>query len=64
MLSNLPQKYLKLLQKEWLKTAEASGDLTGNKIANKIKGSQKLDHRIIQKQMKKIYLEKNIYPQN
>ena len=34
------------------KTAEATGDLTGNKIAEQIKQkSQKLHHRIIQKQL-------------
>ena len=43
------------------KSAEATGDLLGNKIADKI---TKLYHRIIQKQMKKKYLEKGIYLQN
>ena len=37
MLNNLPQMYLKVLQKEqFKKTAEATGDLIGNKIADKI----------------------------
>ena len=37
MLNNLLQMYLKVLQKEqFKKTAEATGDLIGNKIADKI----------------------------
>ena len=37
MLKNLLQMHLKLLQKEqFKKTAEATGDLVRNKIANKI----------------------------
>ena len=57
--------YLKLLQKErFKKTVEATGDLIGNKIADKITRSQKLNHRIIQKQMKEKYLEKDLYFQN
>ena len=36
MLNRLQQMYLKLLQKDSFKTAEATGDLTGNKIAGKI----------------------------
>ena len=37
MLNNLLQIYLKVLQKEqFKKTAEATGDLIGNKIADKI----------------------------
>ena len=38
MLKNLPQMHLKMLQKRAIqKTAEATGELTGNEIANKIK---------------------------
>ena len=65
------QMYLKLLQKEQLKkTAGGTGDLIWNKIAAgiklliKLQQSQKLPHRIIQKQMKKEYFEKNIYLKN
>ena len=37
MINNLQQMHLKLLQKEQFeKTAEATGDLISNKIANKI----------------------------
>ena len=32
---------------EYQKTAEASGDLIGNKIGNRITMSQKICHRII-----------------
>ena len=46
------------------KIAEATGDLIVNKTADKITKASKLHHRIIQKQMKKKYLEKNIYLQN
>ena len=35
--NNLLQIHLKLLQKEQFKTAEATGDLSGNKISDKIK---------------------------
>ena len=35
------------------KTAEANGDLIGNKLLKKLQESQKLHHRIIQEQMKK-----------
>ena len=47
------------------KTAVATGNLSGNKIIDKITQqfweSQKLHKRIIQKQMKKNFLEKNIH---
>ena len=43
-------------------TAEATGDILEMKLLIKLQESQKLYHRIIQKQMKK-YLQKNIYPQ-
>ena len=45
------------------KTAEAIGDLIGNKIAGRIKKVSKIHHRIIQKQMKRKQLEKDIYLQ-
>ena len=49
------------------KIAEATDDLTGNKIANKITKSQEVHHRIIQKQLQmniiKKYLKKDIYLQ-
>ena len=50
------------------KTAVATGDLIGNKIVDKITQqfceSQKLHKRIIQKQMKKKFSEKDINLQN
>ena len=42
-------------------TAEGTGDLIGNEIAAKITRVSKSSQRIIQKQMKKKYLEKDIY---
>ena len=45
------------------KTEKAIGDLIGNKIADRIKKVSKLHHRIIQKQMKRKYLEKDTYLQ-
>ena len=61
MLKNLPQMHLKLLQK----TVEATGDLNGNKIADKVTKISKTSDSIIQKQLKmsmlKKYLKKNIY---
>ena len=53
MLNNLRQMRLELLQKEQLKNSRTTGDLIGNKIADKSQESQKLHHRIIEKQMKK-----------
>ena len=44
------------------KTAESNCDLTDNKIADKIK-FQNLLHRKIQSEMKKKYLEKDMYLQ-
>ena len=41
MLNNQQQMHLKLLQKSDLKKAEATGDLTGNKMANKVKRASK-----------------------
>ena len=43
------------------KTVEATGDLTGNKIADKNFKILKIHHKINQKQIKK-YLGENIYP--
>ena len=45
------------------KTEKATGDLIGILLI-KLQEPQKLYHRIIQKQMKKKYLEKDIYLQN
>ena len=41
MLNNQQQMHLKLLQKSDLKKAEATGDLIGNKMANKVKRASK-----------------------
>ena len=49
-LNNLQQMHLKLLQKEQLKIAEATGDLIGNKIPElliKLRKSQTPHYRII-----------------
>ena len=61
MLRNLLKMHLKLLQISDSKAAKATDDLIGNKTADKITKSQK--HQI-QKQMKKKYLEKDLYLQN
>ena len=49
------------------KTAKATVDLIGNKIANKILGAQKVHTKVIQKQLQmsmiKKYLEKDLYLQ-
>ena len=42
------------------KTAEASDDLNCNKVDEKIAKSQKIHHGLIQLQLKKKYLEKNV----
>ena len=61
---NLLQMHLKMFQKErFKKTGEATGDLIRNEIAEKLQESRKLHHRIIQKHMKKKYLEIYIYIQ-
>ena len=53
ILKNLLQN-LKLLQiEQFEKTAEATGDLIDNKIADKITKVSKLHHRIIKLKMKK-----------
>ena len=53
ILKNLLQN-LKLLQiEQFKKTAEATGDLIDNKIADKITKVSKLHHRIIKLKMKK-----------
>ena len=46
------------------KTAEATGDLIGNKVADKITNVLKTSAKMIQKQMTKKYLERNIYTKN
>ena len=46
------------------KTVEETSDLIGNKIADKITRLSKASPKIIQKRMKKKYLNKNIYHQN
>ena len=43
---------------EYKKTAEATGDLIGNKIANTITKFQKVHHRIIQKQLQMNMIKK------
>ena len=43
------------------KTTEATGDLIEKKLLIKLQESQKLHQRLIQKQMRKKYLEKDIY---
>ena len=45
------------------KTAEATDDLIGKKLLIKLQESQKLQHRIIQLQMKKKFSKKDIYLQ-
>ena len=61
VLKNLLQN-LKLLQiEQFKKTAEATGDLIDNKIADKTTKFSKLHHRIIKLKMKKKYLERDIY---
>ena len=57
--------HLKLLQKQqFKKTAEANGDFIDNKIAYRVTKVSKIHQRIIQKEMKKKYLEKDLYHQN
>ena len=70
MLNNLQQIPLNLVKKRVIqKTAEATGDLIGNKSCATVEflKSQKLHHRIIQKRfqmsMIKKYLKKDIYVQ-
>ena len=46
------------------KTAEARGDLSGNEIADKSTRASKTSPKIIQKQIKKEYLDKDTYHQN
>ena len=61
-LKNLVQIHLKMFQKErFKKTGETTGDLIRNEIADKSQEYRKLHHRIIQKHMKKKYLEKDTY---
>ena len=42
-------------------TTEATGDLIEKKLLIKLQESQKLHQKLIQKQMRKKYLEKDIY---
>ena len=54
--------HLIALKKAIQKTREATGNLIGNKIADRItKKSQKFHYRVIQKQMKKKYQEEDKY---
>ena len=46
------------------KTAEATGDLIVEKFLIKLQEPQKLHQRVIQKQIKNKYLEKDLYFQN
>ena len=56
---------LKLIQREIQKTAEATGDLIGNKIANKSQRSENIHKKRIQRQLKismiNKYLKKDTY---
>ena len=61
MLKNLPQMHIKLLHKKAIqKTAIATDYLILNKTDEKLQQYQKLHYKIIQKQMNKEYLEKDI----
>ena len=46
------------------KTGEATGDLIDNKIADRITKVSKASRKIIQRQIKKKYLEKDLYLHN
>ena len=64
MLNNLQKMRLKLLQKEsFKKTAEATGDLVGNKIAYKITRSSKTSPQDNLEMDEEILKEKNIFPE-
>ena len=68
MLKNLQEMHLKLLQKKVIqKTAEATGDLIGNKIADKIrkvlKCSQQNNSEQLQISMIKKCVRKDLYLQ-
>ena len=70
MLNSLPEKRLKLLKafkKAIQKTAEATGDLIGSKIVNRIIKVPKMHNKIIQRQLQmsmiKKHLNKDIYLQ-
>ena len=62
MLSNLHQMHLKLLQKEWLKmkVAEATGDLVGIKIADKITKISTYRSRTVSNETENIGLDREI----
>ena len=64
MLNNQQKMRLKLLQKEsFKKTAEATGDLVGNKIAYKITRSSKTSPQDNLEMDEEILKEKNIFPE-
>ena len=64
MLNNLQKMRLKLLQKEsFKKTAGATGDLIGNKIADKITRSSKTSPQDNLEMDEEILKEKNIFPE-
>ena len=67
MLNNLQLTRLKLFQNEQFKKADTAGDLTGNKITNKItcvsKISRQSSSEKLQISMIKKYLKKDIYLQ-
>ena len=73
IIKNLSSKYSQKLldhakqspQKEqFKKIAEATGDIDGNKIADKITRASKTSPQNNSEKMKKKYLEKDIYLQN
>lgn len=66
MLYNLLQMRLKLILKKWFKTAEATGNWIGKKIANKITNPTKTlpkDTSEILETETEIPTEKYIYPE-
>ena len=64
MLKNLQQIQLKLLQKEsFKKTAEATGNLIGSKIANRITKVSKNSETVINKHDKEISKERYVSPE-
>ena len=64
MLNNLQKMRLKLLQKEsFKKTAGATGDLIGNKIADRITRSSKTSPQDNLEMDEEILKEKNIFPE-
>ena len=64
MLNNLQKMRLKLLQKEsFKKTAGATGNLIGNKIADRITRSSKTSPQDNLEMDEEILKEKNIFPE-